>query len=277
LQGHITMKKGVALVVVLSLLAMSEMNESSFANGRSALLFSDYVRVENRAFTNGEVLKYRVHYGWLDAGVAILEVKKESERISNRDVYHVVGTGKTTGAFNWFYKVRDRYETYIDEEALVPLKFVRRVNEGGFIINQDQEFDHINNKVNSDGKILDVPAGIQDMLSAFYYARNFDYCNIVVGDEFTVNTFVDDEIFPLKIRYVGLETIKNRLGKFRCLAFHPVIQEGRVFDAEEDLTVWISNDDNHIPIAVEAKLFVGSARMDLQSYSGLANPLARLN
>ena len=270
------MKKGIASVFVLGLLILSNVNESSFAKNRAGSLFSDYQKVTNKAFVKGEMLKFRVHWGWIEAGEAVLEVKKESEKIGNRDVYHVVGTGRTVSAFSVFYKVRDRYETYIDEEALVPLKFIRRVNEGGYIINQDQEFDHVNNKINSDGKIMDVPAGIQDMLSAFYYARNLDYSNIQIGDELMVNTFVDDEIFPLRIRYVGMENVKTRLGKFRCLTFHPVVQEGRVFDVENDLTVWISNDENHIPIRVEAKLFVGSAQMDLKSYSGLANPLVKL-
>ena len=270
------MKKGIALIFVLGLLILNNMYESSFANSRVRKIFSEYKKVSNTAFVKGEVLKFRVHWGWIEAGEAVLEVKKDSKKIGSRDVYHVVGTGKTVRAFSVFYKVKDRYETYIDEEALVPLKFVRRVNEGGYIINQDQEFDHVNNKINSDGKIMDVPEGIQDMLSAFYYARNLDYSNIQVGDEVMVNTFVDDEIFPLRIRYVGLENIKTRLGKFRCMTFHPVVQEGRVFDVENDLTVWISNDDNHIPIRVEAKLFVGSAQMDLKSYAGLANPLAEL-
>ena len=271
------MKKGIALIVVLSLLVFSNLSESSSAKKRTSSLFSDYKKVSNTAFVKGEVLKFRVHWGWIEAGEAVLEVKKGNKKLRDRDVYHVVGTGRTVSAFSVFYKVKDRYETYIDQESMVPLKFVRRVNEGGYIINQDQEFDHENNKINSNGKIMDVPPGIQDMLSAFYYARNLDYSNIQIGDELMVNTFVDDEIFPLRIRYVGMENIKTKLGKFRCMTFHPVVQEGRVFDVENDLTVWISTDDNHIPIRVEAKLFVGSAKMDLKSYSGLASPLAKLN
>ena len=176
--------------------------------------------------------------------------------------------------YTLFFKVRDRYETFMDEEELVPLVFIRRVNEGGFIINQDQEYYHEKNRVISNGKMMEVPSGIQDMLSAFYYSRHLDYSNAVAGDEFTVITFVDDEIFPLKIQYAGKETISNDLGSFQCIKFHPVVQEGRVFDADKDLSVWISDDKNRIPVRIEAKLFVGSARMDLKGFNGLANPLA---
>lgn len=246
----------------------------SFGQNQQFSMLSPLKIQEERAFKRGEMLKYRIHYGWLNAGEAVLEVKKENRKIDGKNTYHMVGIGKTVGAFNWFFKVRDRYETYMDEEQLVPLVFIRRVNEGGFIINQDQEYNHEEQKVKTNGKVMEVPNGIQDMLSAFYYSRHLDYANAVQGDEFTVITFVDDEVFPLKIRYMGKETISNDLGTFRCFKFHPVIQEGRVFDADKDLTVWITDDKNRIPVCIEAKLFVGSARMDLKGYDGLANPLA---
>ena len=236
--------------------------------------FSDFPLRKDQAFKRGEVLEYRVHYGWINAGEAVLEVTKENKQINGKNTYHMVGTGRSVGAFNWFFKVRDRYETFMDEEELVPLVFIRRVNEGGFIINQDQEYYHEKNRVRSNGKMMEVPSGIQDMLSAFYYSRHLDYSNAVAGDEFTVITFVDDEVFPLKIQYAGKETISNDLGSFQCIKFHPVVQEGRVFDADKDLSVWISDDKNRIPICIEAKLFVGSARMDLKGFDGLANPLA---
>lgn len=228
---------------------------------------------EENAFSRGEKLEYRIHYGWIDAGEAILEVKHETKVLDKKKTFHMVGTGRTLGAFNWFYKVRDRYETYMDEDSLVPLKFIRRVDEGGYIINQDQYYDHERKVVNSDGREMEVPRGIQDMLSSFYAARNFDMSKAKPGDELFLTTFMDDEIFPLKIRYMGKETIKSSMGKIRCLKFHPVVQEGRVFNAEEDVTVWISDDNNHIPISIEAKLFVGSAKMDLKDYSGLAHPI----
>jgi len=230
--------------------------------------------LEERAFKRGEVLEYRVHYGWINAGEAVLEVTRENRKINGKNTYHMVGTGRSVGAFNWFFKVRDRYETFMDEDQLVPLVFIRRVNEGGYVINQDQEYFHEENRVISNGKTMEIPSGIQDMLSAFYYSRHLDYSDAVVGDEFTVITFVDDEVFPLKIQFAGKETIRNDLGIFQCNKFHPVVQEGRVFDADKDLTVWITDDKNRIPVSIEAKLFVGSAKMDLKGYKGLANPLA---
>lgn len=232
---------------------------------------------KNEAFKKGEVLKFRLHYGFIDAGEAILEVKNEDREIGGRKVYHMVGVGYSKGSFDWFYKVRDRYETYVDEKALVPWIFIRRVNEGGYIINQDYIFNHHKDKVDvGGGKVFDTPDNVQDMLSAFYFARCLDYSNAKPGDIFTIPAFVDTEVYPMKIKYVGKETIKSDVGKIRCLKFRPVVQKGRIFKKEEDLNVWITDDKNHIPVRAQANILVGSIKMDLIYYSGLANPISKV-
>lgn len=233
-----------------------------------------FVSVQNRAFIEGEKLKYRLHYGFIDAGEAVIEIKKEARVFGGRPTYHAVGLGYSKGAFDWFFKVRDRYETYIDREALVPMAFFRRVDEGGYKINQNQIFNHYKNEVIADGKVFKVPSGVQDMLSAFYFARTINFDHASIGQIYTVNSFVDNEIFPLKIKFVGREVIRTDLGKIRCLKFRPVIQKGRVFKNEEDLAVWISDDNNHIPMCVEAEILVGSIKMDIVSCEGLANQMA---
>jgi len=239
-----------------------------------------FIPKKNIAFKKGEILTYRLHYGAIDAGVATLEVTEEEREFGGRPTYHVVGLGKSTGAFDWFFKVRDRYESYIDKEALVPMAFIRHVNEGGYKINQNYVYNHYKKQVISDGRAYDVPKDIndiQDMISAFYYARCIDFSNAKAGNIYTVNSFVDNEIFPLKIKYIGKETITTSLGKFKCIKFRPVIQKGRIFKDEEDLNVWISDDANRIPIRAQANILVGSVKMDLKDYKGLANPMAKLD
>jgi len=230
--------------------------------------------VEHSAFGAGEVLVYRLHYGAIDAGEARLEVKESSREVKGRKTYQVVGEGKSIGAFDWFFKVRDRYETYLDQEGVFPWVFIRRVSEGGHEISQDYVF-HQNKQsvVTEKGNTHDVPVGVQDMLSAFYYARTLDFTDAEVGDIFTVNCFVDEELFELKIKYQGKEVKKTRLGKYNCLVFNPVVQTGRIFKDEEDLTVWITDDANKIPLLAKAKIVVGSIKMELTGYDGLANDL----
>lgn len=232
--------------------------------------------LDHNAFRAGEKLDYVLHYGWLNAGVATLELKETDREIEGRKILHAVGTGVSTGAFKAFYKVEDRYETYLDHEGVFPWAFVRRVNEGGYTISQDYVFlQHRHTVTTQEKKSYPVTGGVQDMLSAFYYARTLDFAGAAKGQEYEIPCFMDNKEWTLRMRYIGKETIKLRNGKYRCLKFQPVVQEGRIFKANDDLNVWISDDANHIPVLAEAKVLVGSIKMELSGYSGLAHPIAK--
>ncbi|CAG0966245.1 MAG: DUF3108 domain-containing protein [Bacteroidetes bacterium] len=262
-------------IVAIGTSAFKQQNRLDFAQTPQNDEVNKLRTINYAAFKPGEVLEYRLHYGVVDAGTARLEVKNSTLNVSGREVLHVVGTGQSRGAFDWFYKVRDRYETYMDAKGVFPWLFVRRVNEGGYKINQDYKFFQAQNKVdNGKGNTFEVPEGVQDMLSAFYYARTIDFSSAKVGDIYTIPAFVDDEVFPLKIKYGGIEKIKVGKEYFECMKFHPVVQQGRIFSKEDDLTAWITNDKNKIPVLAQAKVLVGSIKMEITKYEGVANPMA---
>ncbi|MEO9257998.1 MAG: DUF3108 domain-containing protein [Crocinitomicaceae bacterium] len=233
---------------------------------------------QNESFQIGEKLRYRVTYGIMDAGEAVLELKSTTKTgDGGRPIIHAVATGKTIGTFSLFYKVDDRYETFLDSKGIFPWFFVRRVEEGKYKMSQDYSFQQTKKKVdNGKGKLFDVPIGVQDMISSFYYARTLDYENMKVGQVTEFKCFMDDEIFPLKMKYVGKEEIHIRKGKFRCMKFVPVVQSGRYFKSEDDVNFWITDDKNHIPVLVKAKIPVGIVRLHLVEWSGLKNSLAKL-
>ena len=233
-----------------------------------------YPAVVNKAFQVGEKLRYRITYGFMDAGEAVLELRSTPKKGSNRELIHAVGTGRTLGGFNAFYKVTDVYETYLDKKGVFPWFFARRVNEGGYKINQDYVFKHDLKKVESgEGKEFKIPVGIQDMISSFYYARTLDYQDIKTGKTFEFKCFMDDAVWNLKIKYVGDEVISIRKGKFTCHKFVPVVQTGRYFKSEEDVNFWVTSDDNKIPVLVKAKIPVGVVKMQLVEWTGLKNEL----
>lgn len=235
-------------------------------------------KVNNRAFQAGEYLKFRLHYGFVDAGEAEIRVKDTDREIFGRDVYHIVGEGKTLGAFNWFFKVRDKYETYLDKEGIFPWLFIRDVYEGGYEINQNYKFfQHKGAVKTQDGETYKVNPSVQDMLSAFYFARTLDFSDATPGKTYTIPSFVDGEEFPLIIKYLGTEVIKTRTGKYRCMKFVPVVQEGRIFKDEDDMRVWVTDDSNRIPILAKAKVLVGSIKAEVVDYSGLAHPVAKVD
>ncbi len=232
-----------------------------------------YPSVNNTAFKIGEKLRYRVTYGFMDAGEAIMEVKSTSKKGANRPLYYVKGTGRTLGGFNAFYKVQDTYESYIDQQSIMPWYFVRDVNEGGYKVNQKYTFKQDLNKVETGEKSFKTPMGVQDMISSFYKARTLNFNNMKKGQTFEFKCFMDDEVFNLKIKYAGDEEIKIRKGKFKCHKFVPVVQTGRYFENEEDVNFWVTADKNKIPILVKAKIPVGTVKMHLVEWDGLKNEL----
>lgn len=230
--------------------------------------------VENKAFKAGEVLKFRIHYGFIDAGTATMEVKKEMKNIGGRSCYHIIGTGETVGAFDWFFKVRDRYESIVDSQAIIPWLFFRRVNEGGYTITQNVSFNHYTDSAKSEKKTISIPDYTQDLISAFYFSRTLDVSNAKVGDVFPIPGYLDDNTLPLNVKFIGRETVKTKVGTIKCMGFRPMLQEGRVFKENEDMTVWVSDDDNHIPVRVQAEVLVGSIKMDLISFENISRPLS---
>ena len=242
-------------------------------------LFIAFAGYSQNAFDNGERLKFRLSYSsFLTAGYATLEVK--SDFLKNKDVFHVVGKGKTTGMISWFFKVKDRYETFMYKDNLLPYRFIRNIDEGGYTKDKEIYFDHEANKAlvidkkKNKQKAYDTKEGVQDLLSALYYMRNQDVSNFKIGDQLTLDLFFDEENVPMKLKFLGKETIKTKFGKIKSLKFRPLVQSGRVFKEEESVTVWVSDDLNKIPLRIKASLSVGSLRADLHAYKGLANPIS---
>jgi hypothetical protein len=235
-------------------------------------------KVQNTSFQRGEKIVYRVFYdswmlGNVTAGEASLEIMEDNAVIAGRNTMHVVGIGKTRGIFNLFFKVVNRYETYIDEEAIAPLVFIRRINEGGYVKNQDVLFNHYTNKAVSNTATVDIAPYVQDIISAFYYARTYDFSNAKIGDEYDVTFFLDDSVYVSKIIYDGKEVVSNRMGTFNTLRFKPMVLAGTVFSQPYPMTLWISDDKNKIPIMLQSGIIVGTVKMELINYSGLKSPL----
>ena len=233
-------------------------------------------KLKQKAFKKGEFLRYDVSYGYFDAAEATLEIKKSAQKTNGRSTMHIVGKGRSRGALSFFFRVEDRYETYMDEEALLPWEFNRHVREGGYALDRNIKFNHYNNKATvkqNDTQHYPVEPNTQDLLSAFYYARTLDLQDAKLNQEFVVNTFFDREMYPLKFKFLGKDELKTELGTFECLKFRPMVEAGRVFKEEEDVTIWISNDTNKVPLRVQSDLLVGSIVMELVEHKNLCAPL----
>ena len=235
---------------------------------------NDFCSARNTAFQDGEKLTFRAYYNlnfvWISAGNAVFTT--EADEMNGHKVYHITGNGKTSKSYEWIYKVRDKYETYIDRETMLPLRFVRHVNEGGFKINQDVTFYPKKGEAVSDKKTYTIPKCTQDVLSTIFYARNIDYNKYKPGDKIPFNMFLDDKVYPLYIKYVGKERITTKMGTFNAIKIVPLLIQGTIFKDGEKMTVWISDDENHIPLRVDSPILVGSVKVDLIGYDNLRNP-----
>ncbi len=233
---------------------------------------------QSSAFKAGEYFKFQVSYGFINAGIATLELKETT--YNGKSVYHAKGDGHTTGLSKTFFKVKDDYQSYFDKTTGQPYRFIRKINEGGYTKNQEGFINYTTNTVllkdykAKTEKTYNVNSKIQDVISSFYYLRNHDKLdNIKAGETIQIDMFFDDEIFKFKLKFMGYEKIKTKFGTINSMKFRPYVMSGRVFKEEESLTLWVSNDENKVPLKIQASLLVGSLKAELIQYKNLKTTL----
>jgi hypothetical protein len=236
----------------------------------------DFCGTRNTAFQKNEVLTYSVFYSviglYVNAGTATFSLTLEN--LNGKPVYHAIGAGNSNSSYDWIFKVRDRYESYFDTTHLQPLKFVRHVDEGGYRKDQIVVFNQQNNIATSNDGSYKVPNCTQDVLSAVYNARNIDFNKYRPGDKIPFTMFLDNELYNLYIRYLGKEVVKTKYGRFRAIKFKPLLVKGTMFEGGEKMTVWVSDDPNHIPLRIESPIVIGSVKVDMMQYRNLRYPLS---
>jgi hypothetical protein len=243
----------------------------SFRTGFS----QDLVPVTNSAFLPGEKFEFTVYYdsfltGKVVAGTASLEVSFRQQRMDGREVYHASGAGRSKGAFNLFFKVDDRFESFIDTEYLVPLYFIRHTREGDYIKDDEVRFNHFTGSASSRSASKQVPVGTQDLISAFYYARTIDLSGMKPGDFFPMSFYLDDSVYISRVYYEGIEVVHSEAGTFRCMKFKPMVATGNVFTQPYPMNVWVTDDCYRIPVLAQSAVIIGSVKLELTGYRGLA-------
>lgn len=238
---------------------------------------------KNTAFSSGEELHYQVVYNWgmiwVESAYASFKVK--SAKLNGKECYHFTGAGSTYPKYDWFYKVRDVFETYVDSESFRPLKFKADIQEGSkkdkhtYIFNNPQKraytlINHGAKPIKID--TLKINNCTIDVLTAIYYARNIDYSSCKVNDTVSISLLLDGKVYPIYVRYLGKEVFTSKeLGKYNCVKFSPLLVEGSIFKKGEGMTVWVSNDKNKIPLYIETPITVGIVKVKLVSVKGLRN------
>ena len=238
----------------------------------------EFCGIINTSFNSGEIVTMKVYYTtlgmYVGAGEAVFSTNLE--RFNGKTVYHCIGTGSSYSFFDNFYRVRDRYETYIDTATMLPVKFIRNVDEGGTKFYDNVTFNHTAGTAVSTKGVYKIGSCIQDVISSVYYARNIDFNKYNPGDKIPFDMFLDNETYHLYLRYEGKENIKTRYGKFRAIKFKPLLIKGSIFEGGEKMNVWVSDDENHLLLRAESPISVGTIKVDMMGYRNLRHPLKSL-
>lgn len=244
-------------------------------------------KMNDSQLSDGEFLKYKAYYnaGFIWIGVGETHFKVEATQLNGKDVYHSFANAFNYRKTAWIYEVKDTYQTYLDQYTLRPVRFKRDVHEGKYEMDYQYDFDCENDKVYIDhmtkqqkvrrsDEWVDISACTYDIMSAYHYARFLDYSGLEVGETLPFELFLDGEIYPIQVKYLGKETIKTKIGKFRCIKFAPELVEGDIFEDGDELVVYASDDENKIPIYLESKLSFGKVKVYLQEFENLKHPLS---
>lgn len=251
---------------------------------RSALLLSFCLALNiviaqpQKTFKAGEYLKYSLHYGIIRGGEAVLEVRDKID--NDKKVNNLYLNAVTIGFANTLYNVNDTYQSFTNPDTDLPYRSIRDIREGSYKHYSEQTFDHWTRSdstivfTTKKGKVLS-PKNSNDILSALYYLRNMLIGKkIKIGDTLVVQTYFTDEVYTMRVRFMGYETISTKVGRIQCMKFLPVVITGRVFKKKDDMLFWLSNDNNFIPVRFKFNIVVGAVYCDLIDYKNLIYPLA---
>ena len=237
----------------------------------------------NISYGVGEELEYRVHFGIFTVGKGITRVDKVYHSVNERTCFKVDAYGETSNWISWVAKVNDNWGAYIDTTTMLTHQSYRKLREGKYTRDEQVTFDHTNKKAEvkvknkdtgaTESKFYDVPANAKDLVAGFMYLRIVDFNKIAIGDTINISGFLEDASYNLQIIYQGKEVISTKIGKIQCLRLRPVMPKNSMFDGENSVLCWLSDDLNKIPVRLQAKMFIGNTGLELTRFRGLRNQL----
>ncbi len=248
----------------------------------SAFAWPDSLPIrKNQAFSQGEELTFTVKYLFFNAAEAKMVIHDRIHFIQDKPTYKIDIFGRTLSLFKLFY-VKDNWGTYLDTAKIIPYRSYRHIEEGGYRKHEVIDFDHSNkeaevrlfdreNKEVVETRHFDIPTNVQDIVSGYYLLRTMNLNGIEKGQDIIIKGFFDKKNYNLKLTYEGKEKISTSIGEFNTFVFSPEMPKNKLFSGERPIKVWITDDENRIPVKIKAKLVVGALNMDITEAQGLRN------
>jgi hypothetical protein len=236
------------------------------------------------SFGKGEQLEYKVSFGFFTVGKAITRIDSKVFNINSQACYKIDAFGETSDWISWVTDVNDNWGAYIDTATLSTQVSYRKIREGRYKKDELSNFNHDSRKVivkelNQESGVyeeknqFDIPKNAKDLVGGFMLLRQIDFTKLHKGDTVMISGFFEDTSYNLKIMYKGKESINTKVGKIPCNIMIPIMPDNKLFDGENSITVWISDDGNKIPVKIQAKMFIGHTGLELVSFRGLRNQI----
>ncbi len=260
-----------SLALILSLFVSAPPGDPEPVASRTAAVPDTMRALSNTAFAPGEYLRFDVHYGFVTAGEAVMSVSDTIVR--GRKAYKIDFTIDSKPFFDFFYKVRDRYQTVIDSAGLFPWRFEQHIREGNYTRDFVADFDQVNHLATTTGGTYPTVPYVHDIMSAFYFSRTVDYTKFRPGQRVHLQNFYKDSTYTLDVKYKGRQQIEVDAGKFNCIIIEPLAQEGGLFKNDGKIYIWITDDDRKMPVKVSTQVPIGSIDSELKEYRGVNGPL----
>lgn len=271
------MKKKI-LFVLLSLFLVSSF---TFADD-SLKTIKEFRKINQKAFTIGEKLNFEINYGFVTAGTAVLEILPEYQVINGKNCFDVNASVNSNASFEWVYKFTERFRSLIDADGIFPWRFEQTINEPNYSKIYEANFDQENLKVKIASTVkgdkkpdeeYNIQQYVHDIISAFYFARTFDFSGSKEGDLYYIPYFHKNSTVSLPVKFLGRETADVSAGEFKCIMLQPNVKEGDVASKADDIVVWVTDDAIKMPVMVKVNIIIGAVKVELTKYSGLAGPL----
>lgn len=246
-----------------------------------SILSSNKLRSQNPCvpdfipFNDGESLTYKIQYHWgfiwMTAGEVTFSI--ENTLLDDKECFHFKGVGRTYDNYDWFFKVRDTYESWSNTETLKPYEYKRNVSEGGkdsknhYLFNYDEGLiyaDAIKNNVDSINDTLLINDCLFDVMSLVYFARSIDYAKYEINQLIPLSIILDNGLHNLSIKCLGEETIEIDNKEENVIKFSSELIEGSIFNKGDEMFIWVSNDEKRTPLKVKAEILVGSIEATLK-------------
>lgn len=279
------------LILLCTLAAPSAMRaqEDSVRTATSCVPIRD-IAEKGLAYKAGEKMDFTMHYTWgmIDSDVGSATVNLDTVRFNGEKAFLCSVYGKTTRMYDLFFKVREDFKSWFSVDGLRPLKFTRDTFEGKYVARNTYIYDwnaaepHIIADVYSSSRgqrnmELPLTPCTFDLPALFFFARNIDMEKVEPGKRYPMTFAIDDDIYNVYFIFYGPETIKVKgLGTVKTIRFAAKLLAGEVFTGEEDMMIWISDDENRVPVYFEAPILVGTASGRMSGCSGLKYPFSAL-